>query len=78
MLELTVLILENLKNIDNILEQYKTDPKLQEIRDYLQRKKDVTVEWDLAINESVAAIKKRAQEATPNLLIIRMLNMIPT
>lgn len=60
-------IRENLKNIDNILEQYKTDPKLQEIRDYLQLKKDVTVEWDLAINESVAAIKKRAQEATPNL-----------
>ena len=60
-------ITENLKNIDNILEQYKNDPKLQEIRDYLQRKRDVTIEWDLAISESVRAIKTRAQEATPNL-----------
>lgn len=60
-------ITENLKNIDKILEDYYKDPKIIEIRECLQNKKDIVAEWSSIIESCVQLLKNTAKELHPNI-----------
>jgi hypothetical protein len=60
-------ISDNLTNIDLILEEYNNDPKITDIKNHLQKKKDAVNTWDLAIQECVHVMKKTAKELDPNM-----------
>lgn len=59
-------IQSNLKNMENILKEYNTDPKLQVIRKVLQDKKDVIKEWSNVVDECSSIIQKRQDEKFDN------------